>query len=103
MKTREGGGAGDNQKRFIAEPLDGAIPKVSMNVIIGPGRRQKKWNTPQGSQHQPDDDDPPRKVWSREELTNGEEIRNAGNGQRNYEGWFTHAAELARADGKRHK
>src|SRR6266849_10446068 len=58
---------------------------------------------PQGSQREPDDDDAARESRRGEELTNGEEVRDASNRQRNDEGRFTHAAELACADRQRHK
>ena len=38
---------------------------------------------PHSSQHEPDDDDALREPWRGEELTNGEKVRDASNGQRN--------------------
>ena len=56
---------------------------------------------PQTSQREPDDDDVPRKSWRREELTNGEKVGNAGNGQWNKKGRIAHPAEIARTDVQR--
>ncbi len=50
---------------------------------------------PESSQHEPDDYDAVRESRRGEELTNGEEVRDASNRQRNNEGRFTHAAESA--------
>ena len=47
------------------------------------------------AQWHPDDDHAVRESRRREELTNGEEVRDASNRQRNDEGRLTHAAELA--------
>lgn len=58
---------------------------------------------PQGRQYKPDDDDPLRESWRGEKLSNGKEVRDAGDAQGNDEGQFTRAAELARANCQRHK
>ena len=50
---------------------------------------------PQGSQHEPDDDDVLRESWRGEELSNGEEVRDASDGEENDRGRLTRAAELA--------
>src|SRR5439155_25733620 len=87
----------------IAEPLHAAIPKISVNVIIRTRRHPEKQNMPHRRQHEPHDDYALREYLRREELTNSKKVRDASNGQRNDEGRCTQAAELARADRKRHE
>src|SRR6202795_250367 len=58
---------------------------------------------PQSSEHEPDDYHAVREFRRGEELTNGAEVCDTGNRQRNDEGGFTYTAELAGADRQRHK
>jgi len=59
---------------------------------------------PKSSQRDPDNDDSLGESWRGEELTDGQEVRYAGNGQRNKEGRSAPVAEIARADrhGRKH-
>ena len=50
---------------------------------------------PYSRQHERSEDNALREYWREEELTNSQEVREAGNGEWNDEGRCTRAAELA--------
>src|SRR6202041_981257 len=94
---------GNHYIRVIAKPLHAAIPEITMNVVIWTWWLQQKWNVPQSSQHQPDDDDVAREFRRGEELANRKQVRGSGNCQWNDERRFADGAELACADRQRHE
>src|SRR5215469_3889433 len=53
---------------------------------------------PQSSQREPDNDDSLWESWRGEELTDGQEVRQGSNGQRDKEGRSAPVAEIARTD-----
>src|SRR5215472_16781558 len=59
---------------------------------------------PQSSQREPDNDDSLWESWRGEALSDAQQVRCAGNGQRNKEGRSAPVAEIARADrhGRKH-
>ncbi len=57
MQPLNGRIAGDDKIGVVAEPLQTAIPNISMDIIIGSRGQPKKFNVPDGSQDEPDDDD----------------------------------------------
>jgi len=103
MQRVERGVAGDEDVRVIAEPLDAAVPEISMNVVVRPRRHPEKRKPPYRGQHEPDDDDALRESLSREELANSQEVCAAGKAQRNDEGRRTQVGEVARADHQCHE
>ena len=56
MQPLSGGIAGNDNIGVVAEPLQAAIPNISMNIIIGARGHSKKFNVPHGSQDEPNDD-----------------------------------------------
>ena len=92
------GVAGNDDVRVVPEPLQSAIPDIPVNIIIGACGHSKKFNVPYSSQDESDDDNPSRKSWRSEELTDREEVGDSRNRQRGHEVWPTSVAEVARAD-----
>jgi hypothetical protein len=90
--------AGDNDIWVVAEPLQVAIPDISMNIIIGGRRQPKKFNVPNRSQDEQSDDNSPGKLWRSEKLTDRQEVGDARKRQRGHEIWSTSIAEIARAN-----
>jgi hypothetical protein len=87
--------AGNDSIRAIAEPLQAAIPNISVNVIIGAWLHPKKLKMPQSGQDKPKDDNAPRKPWRGEELADRQEVRDAGNSQGSEKGRSTSIAPVA--------
>lgn len=58
---------------------------------------------PEDGQQEPDDDNVPRECLRAEELSNGEEVRDARNRQRNKKRRIAHPAEIARTDEQRYE
>ena len=56
MQPLDGRIAGNDKIGVVAEPLQAAIPNISMNIIIGARGQPKKFNVPHSSQDEPDDD-----------------------------------------------
>ena len=71
MQVLNGRIAGNDNIGVVAEPLQPAIPNISMNIIISTRRDSKKLNVPHSSQHEPNDHDAPWKSWCCEKLTDG--------------------------------
>ena len=69
MQLSSGRIAGNNNIGVVAEPLEAAIPNISMNIIIGARGQPKKFNVPDSSQDQPNDDNSSGKSWRSEKLT----------------------------------
>jgi hypothetical protein len=69
MQPPSGGIAGNDNIRVVAEPLQAAIPNISMDIIIGARGHPKKFNVPHSSQDEPNDDNASRKSWRSEKLT----------------------------------
>jgi hypothetical protein len=69
MQRFDGRIAGDDKIGIVAEPLQAAIPNISMNVIIGARGLPKKFNVPHRGQDEPNDDNSPGKLWRSEKLT----------------------------------
>jgi hypothetical protein len=90
--------AGDDNIWVVSEPLQAAIPNISMNIIIGAPGQPKKFNVPNRSQDEPSDDKSPGKRWRSEKLTDRQEVRDARKRQRGHEIRSTPIAEIARAD-----
>jgi hypothetical protein len=61
--------AGNDNIGIVAEPLQAAIPNVSVDIVIGARRSSKEFNVPHSSQDKPKDDNSPGKVRRSEELT----------------------------------
>ena len=61
MQPFNGRIAGNDNIGVVAEPLQAAVPNISMNIIIGARGQPKKFNVPHRSQDEPNDDDAPRK------------------------------------------
>jgi hypothetical protein len=64
--------AGYDKIRVVAEPLQAAIPDVSVNIVIGARGHSQECDVPHRGQCQPNDNDLSRKAWFGEELTDGE-------------------------------
>ncbi len=103
LQRGERGVVGNDNVRVIAEALNAAIPNVAVNVVIWPRGLQQERKMPHGRKHEPDDDYAAREFLREEELTNGKEVRDAGNEERDDERGRTDAAGAARADDLRHK
>ena len=69
MQPFNGRITGNDNVGVVAEPLQAAIPKISMNIIIGARGQPKKFDVPHGSQDEPNDDNTPGKSWRSEKLT----------------------------------
>ena len=69
MQPLRGGVAGNDNIGVVAEPLQAAIPNVSMNIIIGARGHPKKFDVPNSSQDEPNDDNASGKCWGSEKLT----------------------------------
>jgi len=61
--------AGDDNIWVVAEPLQAAVPNISMNIVIGARGEPEKFNVPHSSQDEPNDDNAPGKLWHCEKLT----------------------------------
>src|ERR1700732_2280711 len=99
MQPFSGKTAGNDNIGVVAEPLQAAIPNISMDIIIGARRQPKKFNVPHSSQDEPNDDNALRKFWRSEKLTDRQEGRDSRKRQRSHEVRSTPVAEVARADG----
>jgi coproporphyrinogen III oxidase-like Fe-S oxidoreductase len=53
--------AGNDNIRIVAEPLQAAIPNVSMDIIIGARGQAKKFNVPCRCKDESNDDNAPGK------------------------------------------
>ena len=53
--------AGNDKIGVVAEPLQAAIPNVSMDIIIGPRGQGKKFNVPHRCKDESTDDNAPGK------------------------------------------
>ena len=95
MQPLSGRIAGNDNIRVVAEPLQAAVPNISMNIIIGARGQPKKFNVPHSSQDEPEDDDAPRKSWRCEKLTDPEEVHDARKRQRGIEVRSTPITEIA--------
>jgi hypothetical protein len=69
MQPPHGRIAGNDNVGVVAEPLQAAIPNITMDIIIDARRHPKKFNLPHSSQDEPEDNDEPRKSWRCEKLT----------------------------------
>jgi hypothetical protein len=69
MQPFNGRIAGNDKIGVVAEPLQAAIPNISMNVIIGAWGRSKKFNVPHGSQDEPNHNNASVKSRRSEKLT----------------------------------
>jgi len=91
--------AGSDKIGVVAEPLQAAIPNISMNIIIGSRGCPKKFNVPHRGQHEPDDDNAPGntlfKSGRSEKLADRQEVHDACHGQGGHEVWPTSIAEVA--------
>ena len=56
MQPLRGRIAGNDKIGVVAEPLQAAIPNISMNIIIGARGQPKKFNVPHSRQDEPNDD-----------------------------------------------
>jgi hypothetical protein len=65
-----------------------------MNIIIGARGQPKKFNVPHSSQDQSNDNDTPQKFWTCEKLTDCQQVRDSGEGQRSHEVRPTPIAEV---------
>jgi hypothetical protein len=69
MQRANGRIAGNDNIWVVAEPLQAAIPKIAMDVVVSACRQSKKFDVPHSSQDEPDDDNAPGKFWCGEKLT----------------------------------
>jgi hypothetical protein len=95
MQPADGGIAGNDKIGVVAQPLQAAIPNISMDIIIGARGHPKKCNVPHSSHDEPNDDNSPGKSGRSETLTDRQEVHDARKRQRGYEGWPTPIAEVA--------
>src|SRR5262249_11043189 len=95
MQRAERRVAGNEAIGAVAEPLHAAVPQISMNVIIWTRWQPQEQTMPYCRQHERGEDHALGEYWREEELTNGQQVREAGNGQWNDEGRCTRAPELA--------
>jgi hypothetical protein len=61
--------AGNDEIGVIAEPLQAAIPDISMDIIIGARWEPKKFNVPHRRQDEPNNNNASGKFWRSEKLT----------------------------------
>ena len=87
----------------VAEPLRPPVPDVSMKVISWARGHQKEWNAPEDRQRKADKDNVTRELRRLRELADGEEIRDAGNGQRDEEQGRAITTAVAGPDDQRRK
>jgi hypothetical protein len=66
-----------------------------MDIIISARRHPKKFNVPHNCQHEPEDNDAPRKSGRCEKLTDPEQVRYAGHRHSGHEVRSTPIAEIA--------
>jgi hypothetical protein len=66
-----------------------------VDVVIWAWRHHHEWNPPQSGQREAGKDDLTWESPRLKKLADGEEVRDASNRQRNDEGRFTRAAEVA--------
>jgi hypothetical protein len=77
MEPLSGRIAGNDKIGIVAEPLQAAIPNISMNIIVDARGCSKKFNVPHGGEDEPKDDNAPGdasfkfrpKFWRSEKLT----------------------------------
>src|SRR6516162_4117434 len=103
MQFAKGGIAGDDQIRVISEPLHTAIPNITMNVVIWARRHPEELNMAQSCKRKPDENNMPRESWRGEEFTNGDQVGNARNEQRNKERRTANPPEIKGTDEQRHE
>ena len=53
MQSLHGRIAGDDKIRVVAEPLQAAIPNISMDIVVGARGQPKKFNVPQAAKTSP--------------------------------------------------
>jgi len=102
MQSPHGGIAGNDKIGVVAEPLQAAIPNISVDIVIDARGHSKKFNVPESGQYEPNDHNSPGKCWRSEKLTDRQEVYDARKRQRGHEVWPTPVAEVARADRQRH-
>ena len=95
MQRLNGRIVGNDKIGVVAEPLQAAIPNVSMDIIIGARGQPKKCNVPRRSQDEPNDNNASWKYRRDEKLTDRQEVHDARNRQRGHEAWPTPIAEVA--------
>src|ERR1700719_2429448 len=98
MQPPSGRSAGNDNVGVVAEPLQAAIPNISMNIIIGARGHPKKFNLPHSSQDEANNDNASGKSWRSEKLTDRQEVRDSRKRQRAHEVRPTPIAEVACAD-----
>jgi hypothetical protein len=77
MKTLRGGVAGNDKIGVIAEPLQAAIPNISMDITICAYGIPKKLNVPHSRQEEPNHDNTTAECWGSEKLTDRQEVHDA--------------------------
>src|SRR5882757_7516403 len=99
MQPFHGGIAGNDDIRVVAEPLQAAIPNISMNIVVVARWQPKKLDVPHGSQDEPNDHNAsgnaPFKFWRGEQLTDRQEVRDSRKRQRGDEVRSASIAEVA--------
>ncbi len=68
MQALGGRIAGNDKIGVVAEPLQAAIPNISMDIVLGARGQPKKCNVPRSSQYEPNHDNAPGKSWRSEKL-----------------------------------
>src|ERR1700724_3533152 len=95
MQPLSGSIAGNDNIGVVAEPLQAAIPNISMDIIIHARGHPKKFSVPHGSQDEPNGNSVPGESWSSEKLTDRQQVHDAGKRQRGHEVRSTSVAEVA--------
>jgi hypothetical protein len=95
MKRLNGRITGNDKIRVVTEPLQAAVPDISVDIIIGARGQPKKLDVPHSSQDEPGDDDAPLKSRCCEELADREQVRGPRKRKRRIEVRSTPIAEAA--------
>jgi hypothetical protein len=71
MQPLNGRIAGNDKIGVVAEPLQAAVPDISVNIFTGARGHTKKFNVPYSGQDEPNDDNASVECWGGEKLTDG--------------------------------